>query len=80
MNSFTRSPRSAETSNQLRSQMRFRVNASSSLPPPDPAAQTSLANNVYLPQLVDPVLLKQTPPESAVAQFRKDATALLAAP
>jgi hypothetical protein len=33
-----------------------------------------------LPQLVDPVLLKQTPPESAVAQFRKDATALLAAP
>jgi len=52
----------------------------SPLPPPDPAAQTSLANNVYLPQLVDPVLLKQTPPESAVAQFRKDATALLAAP
>jgi len=52
----------------------------SPLPPPDPAAQTNLANNVYLPQLVDPVLLKQTPPESAVAQFRKDATALLAAP
>jgi len=50
----------------------------SPLPPPDPAAQTNLANNVYLPQLVDPVLLKQTPPESAVAQFRKDATALLA--
>ncbi len=52
----------------------------SPLPPPDPAAQTNLANNVYLPQLVDPVLLKQTPPETAVAQFRKDATALLAAP
>jgi multiple sugar transport system substrate-binding protein len=52
----------------------------SPLPPPDPAVQTSLGNNVYLPQLVDPVLLKQTPPESAVAQFRKDATALLAAP
>jgi pectin-derived oligosaccharide transport system substrate-binding protein len=52
----------------------------SPLPPPDPAVQTNLANNVYLPQLVDPVLLKQTPPESAVAQFRKDATALLAAP
>jgi multiple sugar transport system substrate-binding protein len=52
----------------------------SPLPPPDPAAQTSLGNNVYLPQLLDPVLLKQAPPESAVAQFRKDATALLAAP
>jgi len=52
----------------------------SPLPPPDPAVQTNLANNVYLPQLVDPVLLKQTPPETAVAQFRKDATALLAAP
>jgi multiple sugar transport system substrate-binding protein len=50
------------------------------LPPPDPAVQTNLANNVYLPQLVDPVLLKQTPPEAAVAQFRKDATTLLAAP
>lgn len=50
----------------------------SPLPPPDPAAQTNLANNIYLPQLVDPVLLKQTPPESAVAQYRKDATALLA--
>jgi multiple sugar transport system substrate-binding protein len=50
----------------------------SPLPPPDPAVQTNLANNVYLPQLVDPVLLKQTPPESAVAQYRKDASALLA--
>jgi multiple sugar transport system substrate-binding protein len=52
----------------------------SPLPPPDPAVQTNLANNVYLPQLVDPVLLKQTPPETAVAQFRKDATTLLSAP
>ena len=50
----------------------------SPLPPPDPAVQTNLANNVYLPQLVDPVLLKQTSPESAVAEYRKDATALLA--
>ena len=49
----------------------------SPLPPPDPSAQTSLANNIYLPQLVDPVLLKQTSPENGVAQFRKDATALL---
>ncbi|HLZ28714.1 MAG TPA: extracellular solute-binding protein [Chloroflexota bacterium] len=52
----------------------------SPLPPPDPAAQTNLGNNIYLPQLIDPVLLKQTPPEAAVAQYRKDATALLAAP
>jgi multiple sugar transport system substrate-binding protein len=50
----------------------------SPLPPPDPSGQTSLNNNVYLPQLVDPVLLKQTSPESAVAQFRKDASQLLA--
>ena len=50
----------------------------SPLPPPDPAVQTSLANNIYLPQLADPVLLKQVQPESAVAQYRKDATALLA--
>ena len=50
----------------------------SPLPPPDPAVQTNLANNIYLPQLVDPVLLKQTPPETAVAQYRKDATTLLA--
>jgi multiple sugar transport system substrate-binding protein len=49
----------------------------SPLPPPDPSAQTSLTNNVYLPQLVDPVLLKQSSPENAVAQFRKDASSLL---
>jgi multiple sugar transport system substrate-binding protein len=52
----------------------------SPLPPPDPAAQLKLNDNVYLPQLVDPVLLKQTSPEAAVSQFRKDATALLASP
>ena len=50
----------------------------SPLPPPDPAIQTNLTNNVYLPQVVDPVLLKQAPPESAVDQYRKDASALLA--
>jgi multiple sugar transport system substrate-binding protein len=50
----------------------------SPLPPPDPAAQQKLNDNLYLPQLIDPVLLKQTSPESAVAQFRQDATALLA--
>ncbi len=49
----------------------------SPLPPPDPAVQTNLDNNIFLPQLVDPVLLKQTTPEAGVAQFRKDATALL---
>lgn len=53
---------------------------SSPLPPPDPAAQQKLNDNVYLPQLVDPVLLKQTPAEAAVTQFRKDATVLLSAP
>jgi multiple sugar transport system substrate-binding protein len=52
----------------------------SPLPPPDPAVQNKLDQNIYLPQLVDPVLLKQIAPEAAVAQFRKDATALLATP
>jgi multiple sugar transport system substrate-binding protein len=52
----------------------------SPLPPPDPAVQSKLDQNVYLPQLLDPVLLKQTAPEAAVAQFRKDASVLLTAP
>ncbi len=50
----------------------------SPLPPPDPATQSKLNDNVFLPQLVDPVLLKQTSPEAAVSQFRKDAAAVLA--
>jgi hypothetical protein len=53
---------------------------SSPLPPPDPSTQQKLNDNVYLPQLVDPVLLKQSPPEGAMAQFRKDATQVLASP
>ena len=47
------------------------------LPPPDPAAQPKLIDNIYLPQLVDPVLLGRAKPEEAVAQFRKDASDLL---
>ena len=47
------------------------------LPPPDPAAVPKLQDNVYLPQLVDPVLLKQTSPEDAVSKFRRDATQVL---
>jgi multiple sugar transport system substrate-binding protein len=49
----------------------------SPLPPPDPAVQTKLNDNVFLPQLVDPVLLKQISPEDAVSRFRKDAAAML---
>jgi pectin-derived oligosaccharide transport system substrate-binding protein len=52
----------------------------SPLPPPDPAANQKINDNLFLPQLVDPVMLKQTSPESAMAQFRKDATAQLASP
>lgn len=47
------------------------------LPPPDPAAQSRLVDNIYLPQLVDPVLLGRAKPEEAVPAFRKEATALL---
>jgi hypothetical protein len=50
------------------------------LPPPDPATDNKLDQNVFLPQLADPVLLKQIAPEPAVAQFRKDATLLLTGP
>jgi multiple sugar transport system substrate-binding protein len=52
--------------------------AGSPLPPPDPTVEQNLENNLYLPQVVDPVLLKQTKPEDAVSQFRKDANSLLA--
>jgi len=47
------------------------------LPPPDPAAQPKLVDNIYNPQLVDPVMLGRAKPEEAVAAFRKEATALL---
>jgi multiple sugar transport system substrate-binding protein len=50
----------------------------SPLPPPDPIVEQNLENNLYLPQLIDPVFLKQMKPEDAVAQFRKDASSLLA--
>lgn len=53
---------------------------SSPLPPPDPAAQNKLNDNLYLPQFVDPVLLKRAAPEEAAAAFRKEATALLQSP
>jgi multiple sugar transport system substrate-binding protein len=52
----------------------------SPLPPPDPAVNNKIDQNIYLPQLVDPVLLKQVSPDTAVAQFRKDATLMLAEP
>jgi multiple sugar transport system substrate-binding protein len=50
----------------------------SPLPPPDPTVEQNLEDNLYRPQVVDPVLLKQQKPEDAVAQFRKDANSLLA--
>jgi pectin-derived oligosaccharide transport system substrate-binding protein len=53
---------------------------SSPLPPPDPAAQQKLQDNLYFPELVDPVLLKRSTPEEAVANFRKEATAMLQSP
>jgi multiple sugar transport system substrate-binding protein len=49
----------------------------SPLPPPDPAVVPKLVSNLYEPQLVDPVLLKQTSPEDAVAKFRRDAGLML---
>jgi multiple sugar transport system substrate-binding protein len=49
----------------------------SPLPPPDPTVEQNLENNIYLPNTIDPVLLKQTSADVAVAQFRKDANSLL---
>jgi multiple sugar transport system substrate-binding protein len=49
----------------------------SPLPPPDPTVETNLENNLYYPNVEDAVLLKQTTPEDAVGQFRKDANNLL---
>jgi multiple sugar transport system substrate-binding protein len=66
-------PAQAEAQNYL-----ARVEKDNSpLPPPDPAALSKLNDSIFLPQLADAVLLKQTTPEEAVSQFRKDATALL---
>jgi multiple sugar transport system substrate-binding protein len=53
---------------------------SSPLPPPDPSTQQKLQDEVYQLQLVDPVLLKQTTAEGAMAQFRKNASQVLASP
>jgi multiple sugar transport system substrate-binding protein len=53
---------------------------SSPLPPPDPSTQQKLQDEVYQLQLVDPVLLKQATAEGAMAQFRKTASQVLAAP
>jgi multiple sugar transport system substrate-binding protein len=50
----------------------------SPLPAPDPTVEQNLENNLYNPQMVDPVLLKQAKAEDAVSQFRKDANSLLA--
>jgi len=50
----------------------------SPLPRPDPAVEQQLEQQVYLPRVIDPVLLKQAQAEDAVAQFRKDASTLLA--
>ncbi|HET6316926.1 MAG TPA: extracellular solute-binding protein [Chloroflexota bacterium] len=67
-------PAQTETQNYL-----SRVEKDNSpLPPPDPATQSKLNDSIFLPQLVDAVLLKQAAPEAAVSQFRKDASSLLA--
>jgi len=48
------------------------------LPPPDPAKFADIRNNVFYPEVLDPVLYEQKTPEEAVATFRKMANEILA--
>jgi multiple sugar transport system substrate-binding protein len=45
--------------------------------PPDPAAHTNIQDNVYNPEVIDPVLMRKITPEEGVATLRKMATELL---
>jgi multiple sugar transport system substrate-binding protein len=45
--------------------------------PPDPKAHADIQNNVYTPEVIDPVLMRKITPEEGVATLRKMATELL---
>jgi len=54
------------------------VNDSSPLPPPDPPGAATVDDNVWWPELVDPVRYGQITVEEAVARFRELANKTLA--
>ncbi len=46
--------------------------------PPDPTGANDVVKNIYVPQVVSPVLYEKMKAEDAVALLRKEATAILA--
>jgi multiple sugar transport system substrate-binding protein len=48
------------------------------VPPPDPPGHTDIINNVWYPQVVDPVAYGKITPEEGVALLREQANAILA--
>lgn len=51
---------------------------SSPIPPADPVGHADIRNNVFYPQVVDPVLFGQITPEEGVQILRDEATTILA--
>jgi multiple sugar transport system substrate-binding protein len=49
----------------------------SPLPAPDPVVHQQIYEEVYLPRMIDPVMLSEITPEEGVAAFREDATLIL---
>ena len=54
------------------------VTDSSPIPPADPVGHADIRNNVFYPQVIDPVLLGEMTPEQGVQVLREQATAILA--
>ncbi len=48
------------------------------IPAPDPAGHPDVVNNVWLPQVVDPIMYGQEKPEQAMATLMTEANAILA--
>ena len=56
-----------------------RVEADSSpIRPPDPPAHADIRNNVYIPEIIDPVMFGLMTPEEGAAKLREEANKLLA--
>lgn len=48
------------------------------VPPPDPVGNTDLINNVFIPQVVDPVMYGVLAPEEGMRKLRREAARILA--
>jgi multiple sugar transport system substrate-binding protein len=47
------------------------------VPPPDPVGNTDLINNVFIPQVIDPVMFGMIPPEAAMKKLRQESVEIL---